>query len=106
MIHTTGTIQLEQNSLNAFSSPKISIVGQSPNKNNGNFVILDLQLYSEDLSQTTTSSISLSLDSVKELMVANSVVGEAFVTNLYTLLEQLLIVYLQTINSEASFEIV
>lgn len=105
MINSTGVVQLVPESLNIFNSPKISIVGQSSNKSNDGFVSLELSIASQDLGSVTSSSVNIPLDTVKDLMITNSVDGATFVSNLYVLLEQLLKGYLETLNPGTSFEI-
>lgn len=106
MINITGTTKLSAQDLIAYVSPKIRITGQASSLNNSGSVNLDLEILSQDSSQMIHACISVPTSTVEQLMEVNEVDGATFVSNLYSLLEQLLGAYLQELNPEISIELI
>lgn len=105
MILSNGIVLLSEESLAAYNSPVITVAGQQSSSDNPGIVNLTVEVRSADGSSALRTSINLSTDSVKAASESNNVNGAGLIDNLYTLLEQLLKLQLESINPNATFEI-
>lgn len=103
MILSNGIVLLSEESLIAYNSPTISVVGQQSTADAPGIVNITLDIRSADNSNLIRTSVNLSTNSVKSASESNNVDGAGLIDNLYNLLEQLLKLQLETINPNTTF---
>lgn len=106
MITSNNFVKFNEDSFQAYNSPSIVIKGQSSNKLQDGYVTLDLDVYSSDLSIIKSETVTIPINSIISLATNSNISGVDFITNLYTVLEQLLDSYLSTLNPDCTFNIV
>lgn len=103
MITATGTVKLSEHALVSYNDPVLYVTGQSTSTSSAGTVNVTIEIKSANMAECLTESLNIPTLSVKDMMVANSVDGASFVENLYSMLEALLKVYLESINQSTIF---
>lgn len=106
MINITGILKLPNSELICYNSPKIDIVGQSSNRDNVDLLNITLLLKSQTESTTTNEYITIDTSILKSMSDTDEITASYMVTNLYDMLEILLIEVLKTSNPDTIFEII
>jgi hypothetical protein len=105
MINTIGTVQLTQDSLAAYSSPKITVIGQSSNSNVPGILQVTLSISNQNLTELSSTIITIPINDIATSVIISTMNASTFISNLYSIIEQIFIEYLISINPNTTFEI-